>query len=154
MHARLTAASFVALTALGCTHARADKAPPPPAAPHVVVNRIAAELCGHGEKDAPCTKAILDATATAATEVERALAKTPIVCAGEKAGKHAAHLYWGDGFGSVVHIDFDQESAGLPDCTSYLVQVATDRLTAAVKPLGDKDDTLRIHWTVDFTLAR
>jgi hypothetical protein len=118
------------------------------------VNRVAAEQCGHGEKDAPCTKAILDATATAAAEIERALAKTPIVCAGDKRGKHAIHLYWGDGFGSVVHIDFDQESAGLPDCTGSLVHIVTDRLTDAIKPLGDKDDTLRIHWTVDFTLAR
>jgi hypothetical protein len=154
MRPHFIALSFATLATLGATDAGADKAPPPPPSPHVVVTRVATEACGQGDKDVPCAKSIVDATATAAAEITRALAQTPVVCAGAKAGRHAVHLYWGDGFGSVVHIDFDPETAGLPECAGDLVHVATDRLTAAIKPLGDKDDTLRVNWTIDFTLAR
>lgn len=140
------------LAAAGCaSSAHADKAPPP-WSPHVVLLAMDASLCGHEDKDGPCPPAIVEATKQALAASLSALAEKPIRCRGDRPGPRALHLYWGDGFGTVVHIDFDQERSGLPDCAGDLVQITTEALTERIRPIADKDPTLRVNWTVAFKL--
>jgi len=130
--------------------ARADKAPPP--VRKLTLGQVETGPCERDGKAIDCPKAATDAAEAMRGEVLLALRKAPIRCGFGARQELALHMYWGDGFGSVVDIDFDPERAP-PDCASRLVQLVADGLTKAFKAAGDADELLRVHWTVGFAIA-
>ncbi|MCC6622029.1 MAG: hypothetical protein IT385_12275 [Deltaproteobacteria bacterium] len=132
--------------------AHADKAPPPTR--KVALAKVETGPCERDGKAIDCPKEAIAAGEEMLALVTKQLRREPIRCGYGPDLARELHMYWGDGFGSVVNIDFDQTEAPFPECAWRLVQHVADALTAAFKPTGDKDDMLRVHWTVGFTLAR
>ena len=154
----MTYRSLAAASALVCVFmgplsgatARADRAPPPTR--RIVMKKVETGPCERDGKAIDCPKEATAATDAMLVRVRKLLLEKPIRCGFGREAEHALHMYWGDGFGSVVNIDFDPEGQGLPECAGALIEHVSTALTGAFEPFGKKDPELRVHWTVGFSV--